>query len=105
MDVVLAALGALLVGVAVGFAVRRVLATRTVSSAEVRAKKLVTDAEREAEDTVKRSLVEVKEEIAAMRREAEGDVRTRREEARRREARLAQREEALDGKLGEIRKA
>src|ERR671918_44367 len=80
MDVVLAALGALLVGVTIGFAVRRVLAGRTVSSAEVRAKKLVTDAEREAQDTVKRSLVEVKEEIAAMRREAEQDVRGRLEE-------------------------
>jgi ribonuclease Y len=105
MDVVLAALGALLVGVAIGFAVRWVLASRTVSSAEVRAKKLVTDAEREAQDTVKRSLVEVKEEIAAMRREAEEDVRGRREEARRREASLAKREESLESKSAQLTKA
>jgi ribonucrease Y len=105
MDVVLAALGALLVGVAIGFAVRRVLATRTVSSAEVRAKKLVTDAEREAQDTVKRSLVEVKEEIAAMRREAEQDVRGRRDEARQREATLAKREEGLEAKSAQLAKA
>src|SRR5919106_586974 len=105
MDVVLTALGALLVGVAIGFAVRRFLATRTVSSAEVRAKKLVTDAEREAQDTVKRSLVEVKEEIAAMRREAEQDVRGRREEARRREATLAKREEALEAKAAQLARA
>ena len=105
MEVVLAALGALLVGVTIGFAVRRVLAGRTVSSAEVRAKKLVTDAEREAQDTVKRSLVEVKEEIAAMRREAEQDVRGRREEARRREATLAKREEALEAKAAQLAKA
>ncbi|HEV2906148.1 MAG TPA: ribonuclease Y [Actinomycetota bacterium] len=105
MDVVLTALGALLVGVAIGFAVRKVLATRTVSSAEVRAKKLVTDAEREAQDTVKRSLVEVKEEIAAMRREAEQDVRGRREEARQREASLAKREEGLEAKSAQLVKA
>jgi ribonuclease Y len=105
MDVVLTALGALLVGVAIGFAVRKVLATRTVSSAEVRAKKLVTDAEREAQDTVKRSLVEVKEEIAAMRREAEQDVRGRREEARQREATLAKREEGLEAKSAQLVKA
>jgi ribonucrease Y len=105
MDVVLTALGALLVGVAIGFAVRRFLATRTVSSAEVRAKKLVTDAEREAQDTVKRSLVEVKEEIAAMRREAEQDVRGRREEARQRETTLAKREEGLEAKSAQLVKA
>jgi ribonuclease Y len=105
MDVVLAALGALLVGVAMGFAIRRVIATRTVSSAEVRAKKLVTDAEKEAQETVKRSLVEVKEEIAAMRREAEQDVRGRREEARQREASLAKREEGLESKSAQLAKA
>jgi ribonuclease Y len=105
MDVVLTALGALLVGVALGFAVRRVLANRTVSSAEIRAKKLVTDAEKEAQDTVKRSLIEVKEEIAAMRREAEQDIRGRREEARRREETLAKREEALEAKAAQVGKA
>jgi ribonucrease Y len=105
MDVVLAALGALLVGVAIGFAVRRVLAIRTVSSAEVRAKKLVTDAEREAQDTVKRSLVEVKEEIAAMRRDAEQDIRGRREETRQRETTLAKREDGLEAKAAQLAKA
>jgi ribonuclease Y len=105
MDVVLAALGALLVGVAIGFAVRRVLASRTVSSAEVRAKKLVTDAEKEAQDTVTRSLVEVKEEIAAMRREAEQDIRSRREETRQREATLAKREDGLETKAAQLAKA
>ena len=105
MDVVLAALGALLVGVAIGFAVRRVFAIRTVSSAEVRAKKLVTDAEREAQDTVKRSLVEVKEEIAAMRRDAEQDIRGRREETRQRETTLAKREDGLEAKAAQLAKA
>lgn len=105
MDVVLAALGALLVGVAIGFAVRRVLATRTVSSAEVRAKKLVTDAETEAQDTVKRSLVEVKEEIAAMRRDAEQDIRSRREETRQRETTLAKREDGLEAKSAQLAKS
>jgi ribonuclease Y len=105
MTVVFVALGALLVGVAIGFAIRWILASRTVSSAEVRAKKLVTDAEREAQDTVKRSLVEVKEEIAGMRREAEEDVRGRREEARRRETTLSKREEGLESKAAQLAKA
>jgi ribonuclease Y len=105
MDIALAALGALALGVAVGFGIRRTMASRDVASAETRARRLVTDAEREAEETVRKALVEVKDEIAAMRREAEEDVRTRREEARQREGRLAKREEDLDGKVAELERA
>src|ERR671915_1981577 len=102
MEIVLAALGALALGVGVGFGIRRSLAWRDVASAESRARRLVTDAEREAEETVRNALLEVKEEIAGMRREAEEDIRSRREESQRREARLAKREEDLDAKLVEL---
>jgi len=102
MEIALAALGALALGVAVGFGIRKTMATRDVASAETRARKLVTEAEAEAEEHVRKALVEVKEEIAAMRREAEEDVRTRREEARRRDGRLAKREEAADSKVAEL---
>jgi ribonucrease Y len=105
MEIALAALAALAVGVAVGFVVRKSIATRDVASAESRARRLVTDAEREAEERVRESLVEVKEEIAAMRREAEEDVRVRREESRSREARLQKREEDLEGKAAELERA
>jgi ribonuclease Y len=40
-----------------------------------------------------------------MRREAEEDIRTRRDEARRRESRLAKREEDLDAKLAELERS
>jgi ribonuclease Y len=102
MEIVLAALGALALGVGVGFGIRRSMASRDVTSAESRARRLVTDAEREAEETVRKSLLEVKEEIAGMRREAEEDIRSRREESQRREARLAKREEDLDAKIVEL---
>ena len=105
MEIVLAALGALLAGVGLGFAVRKVLASRNVADAETKARKVVADAEREAAETAGQALLEVKQEIAAMRKEAEEDIRTRREEARRREARLAQREENLDSKAAEFQKA
>ncbi len=105
MEIALAALGALALGVAVGFGIRRSMAARDVASAETRARKLVTEAEAEAEEHVRKALVEVKEEIAAMRREAEEDVRTRREEARRRDGRLAKREEAVDSKVAELERA
>jgi ribonucrease Y len=102
MEIVVAALGALALGVGVGFGIRRSMASRDVASAESRARRLVTDAEREAEETVRNALLEVKEEIAGMRREAEEDIRSRREESQRREARLAKREEDLDSKLVEL---
>jgi ribonucrease Y len=102
MPIVLAALGALIVGIAIGFVIRKVAGGRRVADAESRARQLVADAEREAETTVRHSLVEVKDEIAAMRRQAEEDIRTRGEELRAREARFTQREEGLERKLGEL---
>jgi ribonucrease Y len=103
VPVVLAAVAALLVGIAIGFVIRKVAGGRRVADAESRARKLVAEAEREAETTVRESLVEVRDEIAAMRKEAEEDIRTRREEVRKREGRLLEREEALDRKVGELR--
>jgi ribonucrease Y len=105
MEVWLTALAALLAGLAIGYLVRRHLVSRAVSDAETRARRLVAEAEREAEDTVRKALVEVKDEIAAMRREAEGDVRSRREESRRREGRLTRREEEIDAKQAQLQKA
>src|SRR5205085_11401107 len=64
--------------------------------------KLVLDAQRQAETLGREALVEVKDEIAAMRKEAEVDVRTRREEIQRREGTIGQREEALERRSAEL---
>jgi ribonuclease Y len=104
MELWLAALAALVAGAAIGYFVRRYLVSHAVSDAETRARRLVADAEQEAQDTVRRGLVEVKEEIAAMRREAEEDIRSRREESRRRDARLSKREEEIDAKNAQLQK-
>ncbi len=102
MAPVIAAVAALIVGVAVGFLVRKALAQSQAQSAESRAQKLVLDAEREAEQVVGRALVEVRDEIGAMRRDAEEEIRGRREEVNRQEARLTQKEESLERKLAEF---
>jgi ribonuclease Y len=104
MEIALVAV-ALALGVAAGFGIRWVMAARDVSSAETRARKLVTDAQAQAEEHVRDALLEVKEEIAAMRREAEEDVRARREEARRREGQLSKREESVEAKEAEMDRA
>jgi ribonuclease Y len=92
---VLVGIAALIVGIAVGFLIRKTIGISNAQSVEAKAQKLLLEAEREADVTVKRSLKEVKDEIAAMRRDAEEDVRLRREEVGRAEGRLTQAEEEL----------
>jgi ribonuclease Y len=100
--VAVAAAVALAVGVGVGLAARNAIVSKRMLTAEARAAKLVSDAEREAEIKVRQALVEVKEEIAGMRRDAEEDVRARREEIKRNEERLARREGQTEAKLSEL---
>jgi len=92
---------ALAVGVAIGFVVRRAIARSQVESAEGRAQKVILEAEREAERLTREALVEAKDEIGALRRDTEEDVRSRREEVKRQEERLTQKEHAVDRKVDE----
>jgi ribonuclease Y len=100
METVLVAVLALMAGAAGGVIGRKVVATRRLETAEARAAKLVSDAEREADTRARQALLEVKEEISGMRREAEEDLRLRREEVKRIEDRLLRREQALDTRTG-----
>ncbi len=92
---------ALALGVAIGFVIRRAVARSQAESAESRAQKVILDAEREAERLTREALVEAKDEIGALRRETEEDVRTRRDEIKRQEERLTQKEGVVDRKIDE----
>jgi ribonucrease Y len=105
MTVALTALGSLILGVLLGYLLRRVMGGRALADAETRARRLVQQGQEEAQDTVRRSLSEVKGEIAAMRREAEEELRSRRDEVRRQEERLATREGTLESRLVEFQEA
>ncbi|HXF56522.1 MAG TPA: ribonuclease Y [Actinomycetota bacterium] len=102
MTEALVAVAALLVGAGAGYAVRRAVVSRRVRAAEDRAVRLVAEAEAEAQTRVRQALVEVKEEISAMRRQAEEDIRARQAEVQRREERLARREEQLETKASDL---
>jgi ribonucrease Y len=104
MEWAIVAVVALAVGVVAGLFMRRMMVAKSVNTAEVRAAKLVSDAEHEAEVKVQQALLEVRDEISGMRREADEDVRVRREELRRNEERLAKREEQADTHLAEVDK-
>ena len=67
-----------LIRIGIGILVRKAIATSQVHSAEARAQKVVLDAQVEAKTVMKQSLVDGNEQIAALRREAEEDIRARR---------------------------
>ena len=93
---------ALAVGVAVGFIARKTMAASNAQSSEARAQKMMLDAERQADASAKEAVHEAKEEIASMRRDADEDVRARREELVRLERRMAGAEEEIRTKTAKI---
>ena len=102
METVLVGIVALALGVGIGFLVRKAVAQSQSQSAEARAQKVVLEAEREAERLTREALVEAKDEIGALRREAEESLRSRREEVERQEQRLTQKEASLDRNVVEL---
>ncbi len=102
MTELLVGIAGLVIGIGIGFLVRKAIATSQVHSAEARAQKVVLDAQVEAKTVMKQSLVDGNEQIAALRREAEEDIRARREEIQRQERRVGDKEESLDGKLSDL---
>jgi ribonuclease Y len=102
MTEVLVGIAGLVIGIGVGFLVRKAIATSQFHSAEARAQQVVLDAQVEAKTVLKQALVDGNEQIAALRREADEDIRARREEVQRQERRVADKEESLDGKLSEL---
>ena len=101
MTVIIAGVVALVVGVGIGLLVNAIVSTR-MRSDEVRVAKLVSDAEFEPQGELRSALLEVKEQITAMRREAEDDVRIRRDESKRNEESLGRREQTLEERTAQI---
>ena len=89
---------ALVIGAAVGFLIRRLIAERKIGSAEAEAKHILESAKQQAEAVKKEKLLEAKEEILQRRNESEAELKERRAEVTRLERRLAQKEENLDQK-------
>ncbi len=96
MQIVLGLIIGLLMGAGIGYVIRKTQAEKEAGSAEVRAKTVLQDAERQAEATRREALVEAKDEIFRMRSEAEAEVKRRAAEIDKKEDRIAQRETTLD---------
>ena len=95
---------ALVVGLGVGFIVRKSIAEKKVGSAEEQARKILEDAIKNAERAKKESIIAAKDEIFELKREADLDIKERRKEVSRQERRIAQKEESLDAKLDTLEK-
>lgn len=97
--IILVGVVALLVGLLLGYVIRRSLSEAKIGAAESRALKIIEDAQREAEARQKEALLEAKEEAHRTRQEAERELRERRNELQKLERRVVQKEETLDKKL------
>ena len=89
------AIGAL-IGIIIGYAVRKYIAEGKLKSAEELSKKIVTDAQKEAENKKKELLLEAKDEIHKLRIEQENEFKLRRNEVQQAEKRILSKEESLD---------
>ena len=92
----------LVIGGAAVYLVRRNLASTKMANAEREAEKLLKDARREAETTLKEARLEAKEEAHRVRGEIESELRDRREELSKAEARQLQRDEQLDSRAADL---
>ena len=78
---------------------RKKIAENEIGSAEAEAKRILSDAMKNAEAKKKEAVLEAKDEIYQMRNDAEKEIKERRGDVQRQERRLQQKEESLDKKL------
>ena len=82
-----------------GVAHRKKTAEFTIGSAEQEAKRIVSEAIKNAEAKKKEAVLEGKDEIHRLRNESEKELNDRRKEVQRQERRIQQKEETLDKKI------
>ena len=92
------------VGVLAGINIRKNTAEKEIGSAEDEAKRIVSDAIKNAEAKKKELVLEGKEEVHRFRNESEKEIADRRREVQRQERRIQQKEETLDRKLDNVEK-
>lgn len=88
----------LVIGVSVGYWIRKLMAEARIGSAEREAKTILEKAEKESEAMKKEKIIEARDEVHQLRSEAEKEIREQRSELSRIERRLNQKEETLERK-------
>lgn len=88
-----------LIGIFLGYLVRKFFAEIRVKTAEAMAKKIILDAEKEAENKKKEALLEAKEKWYKTKAEFEKETQEKKSELQNLEKRLTQREESLEKRM------
>lgn len=102
IEYLLITIAALLAGLGGGYFVRKMIAEAKISSAETAAKKIIEEANQEANAIKREKQLEAKEEVHRLRSDLEKESRERRSELQRLERRLVQKEESLDRKINNV---
>jgi ribonuclease Y len=99
---IIIALLCLVTGLAGGYLYRKLLGESKIRSAEEESRRILAEAEKQAEAKKREVLLEAKDEIFTLRNEAERDIKNRRAELQKLEKRLLQKEEQLDARAGAL---
>lgn len=91
-----------IIGVAIGYAIRKYISEGKLKNAEELSKKMIYEAENQAQTQKKVLLVEAKEEIQKLRSEQENEAKTRRAEIKEMEDRVISKEKLLDKKSAQV---
>ncbi|HEY6567897.1 MAG TPA: ribonuclease Y [Actinomycetota bacterium] len=97
-----AAVAGLLIGFGGGYMYRKSVAASNAMSIEAQAQKLLLDTQRDADAAAQQTLQRAKDEVSSTRREAEDDLRGRRDELARQERRMAEAEIELKAKVSKV---
>ena len=92
----------LIIGLLLGYGVRKRVGEKEIGSAEQKAQNIILDAESSAENLKKEKVLEAKEEVHQIKENLENEIRDRRNEVTRAERRILQKEENIEKKLESI---
>ncbi|NMB35396.1 MAG: ribonuclease Y [Firmicutes bacterium] len=92
----------ILLGLGVGYVLRKHFTEAKLMSAEEAAKKILQDAEEKARTQKKEKILEAKDEVYRLRNELDKETKERRSELQRLERRILQKEEVLDRKTSQL---
>lgn len=102
ISAIIVGLVALVVGLFVGYILRKSIGEKEIGSAEQKAQNILLDAENSAENVKKEKILEAKEEAHKLRSDVEKEIRDRRNEINKTEKRIQGKEENIDRKLNGI---
>ncbi len=88
----------LIVGIAAGVITRAILIEKGFDKAQNQAKKIIDDAERQAEKTKKQAILDTKQEVHNLRVEVDKEIKERKLEITNQENKIFQREKVLDNR-------